>query len=230
MKIVKSAIDIESLGNPENSGYQVVIPNYAIVRIPDSVDDSKLEWLYVQMPVQPQLDEGLKVGASTLDFWHNSCATDFPDAHNEMIKSYSLESHVIHTNSKVVNAQSSNLPLVVQQFLYDDSTGKVEGTKPHLYGNGCHFDCSLLQENHRVMYGNADLWHYSSPQNARTLKDLINDEQRVDMDHRVAESLRMFCRTLDSKKVGFMDLHHPLYDAAREALQISYCIEILNQK
>lgn len=223
----KTALDIESLGNPENSGYAVVVPNFAFVAIPDAPDTDHLEYLYIQQPVQDQLDVGLRVGASTMDFWHNMCAKDFPGAHAEMIKSFTLERPVIHTNVSYIRTDAYHIPSIIQQFVHGHYLGT--GTGEEVYGNGCHFDCSILQENSRVLYGNADLWHYSAPQNARTLKNRLNEEQRAEMDDIVQRVLGAFISNMNGT-VGVLELHHPLYDAAREALQISYCLKILDQK
>lgn len=225
----KTALDIESLGNPENSGYAVVVPNFAFVAIPDAPETDHLEYLYVQQPVQDQLDLGLRVGASTMDFWHNKCAKEFPGAHEEMIKSFTLVNPVIHTNVPYICPTVHYIPHVIQQFVYGTSHGVDNDVSTEVYGNGCHFDCSILQENSRVLFGNADLWHYSSPQNARTLKGRLNDEQRAEMDDIVQRVLGAFVRNMNGT-VGVLELHHPLYDAAREALQISYCLKILDQK
>lgn len=225
----KTALDIESLGNPENSGYAVVVPNFAFVAIPDSPDTDHLEYLYIQQPVQEQLDLGLRVGASTMDFWHNLCAKEFPGAHTEMIKSFTLNKPVIHTNVPYIRTAVQYIPHVIQQFVYGTTHGADNSISTEVYGNGCHFDCSILQENSRVLYGNADLWHYSAPQNARTLKNRLNEEQRTEMDNIVQRVLGAFVRNMNGT-VGVLELHHPLYDAAREALQISYCLKVLDQK
>lgn len=225
----KTALDIESLGNPENSGYAVVVPNFAFVAIPDAPDTDHLEYLYIQQPVQDQLDLGLRVGASTMDFWHNHCAKECPGAHAEMIKSFTLTKPQIHTNAPYICTTVHYIPNVIQQFVCGTSHGDDGTVSTEVYGNGCHFDCSILQENSRILFGNADLWHYSSPQNARTLKNCLNDEQRTEMDDIVQRVLGAFVRNLNGS-VGTMELHHPLYDAAREALQISYCLKVLDQK
>lgn len=224
----KTALDIESLANPENSGYAVVIPNFAFVTIPDAPLTDHLEWMYIQTPIQDQLDEGLKVGAGTMEFWFE-CATEFPGSFAEMRKSFTLEHSVINTNASFVRANTSNIPLAIQQFVYGKSCGITGDERPQVFGNGCHFDCSLLQENSRIMYGEADLWHYSSPQNARTLKDRLNEAQRAEMDDIVKSVLSDFVRHSPSD-LGVLELHHPLYDAAREALQISFCLNLLDQK
>lgn len=225
----KTALDIESLGNPENSGYGVVVPNFAFVEIPDAPETDHLEYLYIQQPVQDQLDVGLRVGASTMDFWHNLCAKEFPGAHSEMIKSFTLTKPQIHTNAPYICTTVHYIPQVIQQFVYGTSQGADSTVSTEVYGNGCHFDCSILQENSRVLFGNADLWHYSSPQNTRTLKNRLNAEQRAEMDDIVQRVLGAFVCNLNGS-VGVMELHHPLYDAAREALQISYCLKVLEQK
>ena len=223
MTIRSTAVDIESLGNPENSGYGVVVPNFAFVTIPDFMQ-SELEYLYVQMPVQEQLDVGLKVGASTLDFWHNECARNFPGAHDEMTKSYSLKETKYFSNYKFAGMMSmhcTNIPHLIRLFTTANDT-----QTPHVYGNGCHFDCSILQENSRVQFGDADLWPYAAPQNARTLKNLLNTKNREDMDSAVRVALCQFVESLPVEIQDNMQLHHPLYDAAREALQISYCLAL----
>lgn len=225
----KTALDIESLGNPENSGYAVVVPNFAFVAIPDAPDTDHLEYLYIQQPVQDQLDVGLRVGASTMDFWHNMCAKEFPGSHAEMIKSFTLTKPAIHTNVSYIYPYVHYTPHVIQQFVYGNEFGADDSISTEVYGNGCHFDCSILQENSRVLYGNADLWHYSSPQNARTLKNRLNEKQRAEMDDIVQRVLGAFVSNMNGT-VGVLELHHPLYDAAREALQISYCLKVLDQK
>lgn len=224
-----TAVDIESLATPENAGYGIVIPNFAFVLVPDTPVTDHLEYLYVQMPVQEQLDAGLKTGASTMDFWHNMCAKEYPNAHAEMIKSFTLTNPKIHTNARFISSEASYIPYVIKQFVYGNPYGLDENVVPHVYGNGCHFDCSILQENMRVQYGDGSLWHYSSPDNARTLKRLLDGEHREEMDEMVAPVLAAFVRNMEGQGIGTLELHHPLYDAAREALQISYCLNVLKQ-
>ncbi|WEM33396.1 hypothetical protein EJP02_335 [Escherichia phage EJP2] len=222
----RSALDIETLSTPEHSGYSIVVPNFAFVTIPEG--DEELEWMYVKCPIQDQLDAGLKLSTHGMDFWYNLCAKEYQHAHKEVLDCNSLSTVQIYTNAKYANTNTQNLPLSIRQFVYGNSTGEqLEfDNAPEVFGNGCNFDCSILQQNILTMYGTGELWHYSSPQNARTLKNRINPDERDRMDKYVSTKLEEFCASLPPE-VGTMQLHHPLYDAAREALQMKCCLDIL---
>ncbi|MCU6295013.1 3'-5' exoribonuclease, partial [Escherichia coli] len=94
-------------------------------------------------------------------------------------------------------------------------------------GNGCNFDCSILQANHLKLLNVGDLWKYDAPENARTLKRLLNEEARTEMDEIVSVQLAKFVKYVEKCGINGLELHHPLYDAAREAIQISYCLNKL---
>lgn len=219
------ACDIETLATPENSGYDIVIPNYALVVVPDDPRSYLLDWIYVQLPVQPQIEKGLKIDAPAMSFWFNDCAQEKPRALEEMKKSLDLKQAQIRINNrqhKGYSAHPSSDPsCVIENFItnYGSEDGKI-------WGNGCHFDCSILQANHRLMYHNSTMWHYSAPQNARSIKDLLSEDERTEMDSIVTDYLGRF-ETTTRVECGLtnLELHHPLYDAAREALQISYCLQ-----
>lgn len=216
-----STIDIETLAIPETSGYDIVIPNYAIVRVPDTPETYELEWMYVQMPIQPQLDKGLAVSASCMSFWFDQCAEFQPRALDEMKKSFKGTVPTIQRSCwNGIELPCDDPSLAVSQFINGDDNlydGKI-------WGNGCNFDCSILQANHLKMFNNAKMWHYAAPQNARSLKDLLSDDERDEMDRIVKDYLGRFeTTTRVMHGMANLELHHPLYDAAREALQVSYC-------
>ena len=217
------ALDIETLGTPERSGYGIVIPNYAIVKIPDTLTH-ELEWLYVQLPIQDQLDKGLKTDAKTMDFWFNVCAQEFPLALCEMQKSFTLSNaNVIrYDNSKY--SSETKITDIIKFFMHNSD--KVDNNIK-IYGNGCHFDCSILQENHRIMFDDANLWHYSAPNNVRTLRLLLSKEEEEQMKDAVQPYLNAFCDDVNDKEIMFdLCLHNPLFDAAKEALFISYILNL----
>lgn len=226
-------IDIESWGTPENSGYDIIIPNYALVVVPDEPETYDLEWLYVQLPIQAQIDKGLKMDASALSFWFDMCAQDYPRALEEMKKSLTLKGTRIRTRNCEFNPskgdsdwylQDNNPCPMVESFIsnFYNNEGK-------LWGNGCNFDCSILQANHRLLFGNSTMWKYNAPQNARSLKDLLSEKQREEMDSIVKDYLGRFETTMRVEcGITNLQLHHPLYDAAREALQVSYCRKVKN--
>lgn len=225
------AIDIESWGTPENSGYDIIIPNYALVVVPDDPETYDLEWMYTQLPIQPQIDKGLKMDASALSFWFEMCAKEYPRALEDMKKSLSLSTAQVRTRNYEPTRSKGDASIsvsdpshMVSYFISD--YGRKEGK---LWGNGCHFDCSILQANHRLLYGNSTMWPYNAPQNARSLKDLLSDAQRAEMDALVKDYLSRFETTVRVEcGITNLQLHHPLYDAAREALQISYCRNVKN--
>ena len=223
----KFTLDIETLAKPEISGYNCVIPNYAFVKIPE-VLTHELEWMYVQLSVQDQLDVNLVIDASTLLFW-SDCQNDYNDAYNQMIKSYTEPTKIIRSNSSFNTWMNTNnnIPLAINTFL--TTNGTYELSEVEVFGNGCNFDCSILQANHLKLFGNGDLWHYASPQNARTLKGLLNSEAREEMDELVAIHLTAFRDVVNNwyDDIEPLELHNPLYDAAREALQMSYCLSKL---
>lgn len=215
------AIDIETLATPENSGYGLVIPNYAVVRIPE-VLTHEMEWLYVQLPIQDQLDAGLKIDARTMNFWFNICAKEFPFALGEMQKSFDLKRPVAISSD---GAQlSQNMSGVLKHFLHNSYEPK-NGTK--IFGNGCNFDCSILQENHRVMFGDGNLWNYASPQNVRTLRMLLTKSEEEDMKETIQPHLDSFIEEMDSyENMSPLCLHNPLYDAAKESLMIRHILDL----
>lgn len=224
-------IDIESWGTPENSGYDIIIPNYALVVVPDEPETYDLEWLYVQLPIQAQIDKGLKMDASALSFWFDMCAQDYPRALEEMKKSLNIKSPRFRTrNYEPIRSKGDqdifipDTSFTVESFI--DFVGSKEGK---IWGNGCHFDCSILQANHRLLFGNSKMWKYNAPQNARSLKDLLSEKQREEMDAIVKDYLGRFETTMRVEcGITNLQLHHPLYDAAREALQVSYCRKVKN--
>lgn len=214
------SLDIETLATPENSGYGIVVPNYAIVQIPENYKDA-LNWLYVQLPIQPQLDLGLKTDASTMNFWFNLCAKEFPNSLLEMQKSFTLE--IPHIIANGVEISPEDVTGVVKTFLH----GSLEIDRDvKVFGNGCQFDCSILQENHRVSYNEGNLWNYVAPNNIRTLRLLLTKEEDKQMRTDIEPYLEAFCEVLDEK--GYMEklaLHNPVYDAAKESLFASWILE-----
>lgn len=224
-------IDIETWGTPENSGYDIIIPNYALVVVPDEPETYDLEWMYVQLPLQQQINKGLKMDASALSFWFDNCAEEYPRALDEMKKSLTLSTAQVRTRNyeptHSTGHTSMNVPdpsTMVENFISDFF--RKEGK---LWGNGCNFDCSILQANHRLLFGNSTMWKYNAPQNARSLKDLLSTAQRKEMDSIVKDYLGRFETTVRVEcGMTNLELHHPLYDAAREAIQVSYCRKVKN--
>lgn len=216
------SLDIETLGTPENSGYGIVIPNYAIVKIPDQLT-SELEWIYVQLPIQDQIDVGLKVDSSTMNFWFNTCAQEFPLALCEMQQSFGLKSpNIIRSDGTVIT--SPNIPLAIKHFMHGQEEPKYT-TK--VFGNGCNFDCSILQENHRILFGDGNLWQYAAPNNVRSLRLLLSKEDEETMKNEIDPYLTQFCDSID--EMGWMYdlcLHNPLFDAAKEALFVTYIMNL----
>lgn len=216
------SLDIETLGTPQNSGYGIVIPNYAIVKIPE-VLTHELEWIYVQLPIQDQIDVGLKMDASTMNFWFDTCAQEFPLALCEMQRSFKLDrpSAIRHDGTTY---DSTNIPLVVKHFLHGQDEPQMS-TK--VFGNGCNFDCSILQENHRVMFGDGNLWQYAAPNNVRSLRLLLSKEDEELMKDTIEPHLNRFCDSIDENGWMFdLCLHNPLFDAAKEALFVTYIMNL----
>ena len=237
MKKRRLAVDIETMTVPERSGYGIVIPNYAIVAVPDKPEDGISEFMYVLMGQTPQINKGLAVDGEGMAFWFEMCAKNYPGAMEAMLPSLTLQNsegfikrvgYEVERVSDGVNtgAWTPNQAIMIMQRGSDVYSVDTD-IEAEIYGNGCNFDCSILQENHRVMYGNGNLWKYNAPQNARTLKGLLKEDERSDMDAVVKVQLQKFVDKYDKcLKQGYMELHHPLYDAAREALQISFCLSL----
>lgn len=229
-KIRRVTVDIETLAVPERCGYGIIIPNYAMVTVPEKPTDPITEYMYVIMSVDQQMKKGLQCDGSGMAFWFDTCAKEYPGAHGAMLPSLSNKNAEgflkLYDTMERISDHSFNgyTPVhAIKAFMnpYRDDSDDYE-----IYGNGCNFDCSILQENHRVMYGEGNLWKYTAPQNARTLKNLLSTEQRTEMDEIVSERLPKFVERVGGVfKHGHMELHHPLYDAAREAIQISYCLQ-----
>lgn len=213
-------IDIESLDVPENSGHAIVMPNYAVVEIPERFT-SDLNWLYVRMSIPEQIDVGLTYDPERT-FW-NECKTTFPNAEREMAKSYSIKSDEVILNGKEI--LYPNVPEELRNFLHGSQTIDNE---VKLFGNGCNFDTSITLDNHRVRYNDSKLWHYAAPQNLRTLRLLLSEKEEKEMHYQVQPYVDTFCNNVNSLgKIEPLELHNPLYDAAKEALYATYCIQIL---
>lgn len=211
----KFSLDIESLSTPEVSGYDIIIPNYAVVQVPE-VLTSDLKFVYFKLPFQAQIDSGLKLGAGAMSFWFDMCKNEYPHSLEEVLSTFKSE-HAIKIDNNGMK-EVSNVPYELMKFL-----GSLE---IEIYGNGCNFDCSVLQANHRLLYGIAELWKYDAPQNARTLKNLLNEAECDEMKDAIKTPLSEFKEHIFNTHGITLELHNPLYDAAREALQISYCLSL----
>jgi hypothetical protein len=141
-----------------------------------------------------------------------------------MQKSFKLQSPVaLHSNGTIYD--SPNIPNILKWFLHNSDEPKFN-TK--VFGNGCHFDCSILQENHRVMFGDGKLWIYSSPQNVRTLRMLLSKEEETAMKEAIQPHLDAFVEEVDSLDIMFpLCLHNPVYDAAKESLMTRYMLDLV---
>lgn len=214
-------IDIETLGVPEQLGFNLVMPNYAVVQIPERLT-AQLNWLYVRMPIEEQKQQGLKYDPQQT-FW-NDCKTSFPDAQREMAKSYDIEHDEVLVNGKEI--LYPNVPEELRKFIHGTTHEIDVDTK--MFGNGCNFDCSITTANHLIRYDDADLWHYASPQNLRTLRLMLSQTELNNMTRDIQPHLDLFCANVNN--LGIMErleLHNPLFDAAKEALYATWCINLL---
>lgn len=219
---VKIAIDIESFGTPEKSGYDIVIPNYAIVPIPKKPTVDIHSFIYVKLPIQEQIKKGLKMDSGSMDFWFNYCRANHVSALNEVTSTFQLEKPEVHYVYPTERYTSDDVLELWRTLRYNRFGEEVE---QEVWGNGCNFDCSITQANHLKLFGEGELWKYSAPQNARSLKGLLSENQRIEMDKIVSKQLDKFIAFAAGNGYTGLELHHPLYDAAREAIQISYCLD-----
>lgn len=227
MQKKRLALDIESLGTPELSGYNIIVPNYAMVPVPDHPFDSIKTFYYVKMPYQMQVQAGMKSDTGSMDFWFNECRKHYPRALDEVTSTFKLDKPEVYS---VVDGERCTGDDVLE--MWKDIRYNIYGEEESLeiWGNGCHFDCSILQANHLAVLGNGKLWNYTSPQNARSLKNLLNESEREEMDFIVKKYLLKFTDFAAGNGFTGLELHHPLYDAAREAIQISYCLALKKSK
>lgn len=226
MKRRHVSVDIESLGTPENSGYDIIIPNYAAVVVPSKPEHDIRQFVYVKLPYQAQVNAGLKSDAGAMDFWMNTCQKEYPNAYAEVASTMALVAPELYgPNGKSKQIFTSNgIVDFWKDIRFDCYGNEVEHS---IWGNGCNFDCSILQANHLKLLNVGDLWKYDAPENARTLKRLLNEEARTEMDEIVSVQLAKFVKYVEKCGINGLELHHPLYDAAREAIQISYCLNKL---
>lgn len=215
------SIDIESFGTPEKSGYNIVIPNYAVVPIPELPTIPIKSFFYVKMPFQEQIEKGLKVDNGSMDFWFNECRKNYPNSLNEITSTFNLKEPEVHHVYEFERFSTNDVIGLWKELRYN-RYGEEESL--NIWGNGCHFDCSILQANHLLQFDKGELWNYSSPQNARSIKKLLNSTEREEMDEIVRKQLLKFSDFAAGNGFTGLELHHPLYDAAREAIQISYCL------
>lgn len=223
-KRVHLSVDIESLGTPERSGYDIIIPNYAIVFVPTKPTVDISQFAYVKLPYQEQVKAGLKSDAGSMSFWMNTCSAEYPNAFKEVASTMQMESASIQTHNGTVRAIFNDKVMDLWKSMrYNDFGDERELS---IWGNGCHFDCSILQANHLKLYGNGDLWKYDSPENARSVKRLLSVDETEKMNDIVEVQLEKFVMYAGQCGVTGLELHHPLYDAAREAIQISFCLDL----
>lgn len=230
MKIKSIALDIEALGTPEKAGYGVVIPNLGMVAVPDKMDD-KLDFIYIRNAVQPQLDKGLTVDSGALHFWMASPenpadAITMVNAQEEVIKSLQGDTCLYYRWDASVLEGVKDIP-VLEDYRKFFNPQSYDVDKVHIYGKGCHFDFSILQEFNRVMFGSGEISSYTSPQNIRTLEVLFSTEELKQRSDEVDFYVQKFIASLHrfSTDIGTLVLHHPLYDAAREALQVRWMLD-----
>lgn len=213
--------DIETLGVPEDLGFALVMPNYAVVQIPDRLT-AQLNWMYVRMPIQDQINQGLAYDPQQT-FW-NECKTTFPDAQREMAKSYDIEHDEVLINGREV--LYPNVPEELRKFIHGNPHEIDPETK--MFGNGCNFDASITTANHLVRYDDGHLWHYAAPQNLRTLRLMLSENEENNMKRDVQPWLDTFCSNVNGMGVmEKLELHNPLFDAAKEALFACWCFNLL---
>lgn len=226
-KVTHYAVDIESFGTPERSGYDIIIPNYAIVLVPTNPMKDISRYAYVKLPFQKQIDAGLKVDAGSMNFWMNMCQNDHKGAYEEVVSTLTLSEPEIISGSQNNLYKTKNV-LDLWNALRYDLNGNENNIE--IWGNGCHFDCSILQANHRKMFGVGELWKYNAPQNARSVKNRLTEDEKFDMDSIVDVQLKKFVEMVADHGLYGLELHHPLFDAAREAIQVSYCLNAINER
>lgn len=78
MKRRHISVDIEALGTPELSGYDIIIPNYAAVVVPSKPENDIRQFLYIKLPYGIKLLLVLKSDAGAMDFWMNTCQKRIP--------------------------------------------------------------------------------------------------------------------------------------------------------
>lgn len=229
MSSVMITIDIEALGTPERAGYGVVIPNLAMVMVPESFDAGNMSFIYTRIPVNEQLNKGLKVDGNTLHFWmadpeRGYEVQNMDCARNEVLKSLVATDHITYMRWPCTNKLSTVGLDELRKIFSPDFYG---GKEVLIFGKGCHFDYSILQENIRIRYGSADFSSYRAPQNVRTLELLFSTEELAQRSEDVDAEMQKFIDSLQafSTDIGEMVLHHPLYDAAREALQVRWMLD-----
>lgn len=232
MQIQSIAVDIETLGTPENSGMYQVIPNLAMVFVPEDFRNGIEGYIYTRIPVQEQLNAGCTVDARGLAFWMGMGSYEdgkHEGSQKEVIKA--LKADVQNTFYQcpaelcdLIDSYGGMLtPEILRTIFEPDFYGVRE---VHFYGKGCNFDYSLLQGNMYKRFGTGNISSYRAPQNCRTLEALLTKEEMEQAREDILPVLNDFIHnTMNANPdIGDLVLHHPLYDAAREALLISWML------
>lgn len=232
MQTQSIAVDIETLGTPENSGMYQVIPNLALVFVPEDYRTGIETFIYSRIPVQEQLDAGCTVDAKGLAFWMGMSSFEngkFEGSQKEVIKSLRSSSPDTFYQcnkelSELINGYSGMIVPEILRTIFDPEFHDVRDV--HFYGKGCNFDYSLLQGNMYRRFGTGNISSYRSPQNCRTLEALLTKEEMEEARVDILPVLNDFIQrtTANAPDIGELVLHHPLYDAAREALLISWML------
>lgn len=147
-------IDLETLA----TGPDTVVLSIGAVAF--DLDDKILgTTLYTELNIQPQLDDGRKIAASTLRFWVDQNIAIFKEA----------------LGSKENRTSPENALTQLANFI---RTQIPERKERNIWGNGATFDISIL-ENMYEMYGIECPWGYAAAMDLRTFKRFVGKGKKI---------------------------------------------------
>jgi hypothetical protein len=132
-------IDIETLGNKSGS----VILSLAAVEFDLDTGETGVMEFYQKIELQSALDAGLKINASTLQWWMEQK----PEALKELF-----------------SGEPNSLEVVLSQF----TTFYNMLDNPRVWGNGARFDLGILEDAYEAIGQNVP-WGFRSEMDVRTL-------------------------------------------------------------
>lgn len=231
-------LDIETLANSADCRGQslIAMPNFAFVYMCDEY----IRVLYGRLAVQPQINYGAAIGASTLGFWMqeavagNPAAVEIIQAMNaEPDNGYVFEALVVKDEGVSYAEATGNLTNV-EVMLQVASFFRANGAAP-VIGNGPEFDNTIFEAAFRKIVHDVaqrtDVpfpWPFWGSSSARTYKEIAMErghyvkslqETATSAAETIMGVIRNYYDT-DDHMMPVPNKHDPLLDALSEAFTV----------
>lgn len=220
-------LDIETLGTPEDCGTShIAMPSFSFVHFIDK--DTLPTILHGQLQVQPQLNLGAKVSASTIAFWMGEAAKETKPSESfqgALTSDASLVQFHRHKETdwvKLSTADNANLSIlnrvntIINRLGIDDL---------QFFGNGPEFDMSIYSAvSCAANKGSAVVpWKYWNLGNVRTLRSLY-EQSGLRYKHLTSLATAWATSVMKDYDTSNYGIHAEKHDPTFDALVESYCV------